>query len=84
MKGSFSFVNTTDKASAVNAREALTGTILNGGSLRISFAKETGRLGTSFDSTYGANTRSPYMRNPVYSSNNVNDNMNSYSFRPNM
>eukprot|EP00521_Asterionellopsis_glacialis_P003783 CAMPEP_0195276282 /NCGR_PEP_ID=MMETSP0706-20130129/18437_1 /TAXON_ID=33640 /ORGANISM="Asterionellopsis glacialis, Strain CCMP134" /LENGTH=793 /DNA_ID=CAMNT_0040333883 /DNA_START=918 /DNA_END=3299 /DNA_ORIENTATION=+ len=84
MKGSFSFVNTTDKAAAVNAREALTGAIVNGGSLRVSFAKESGRLGTSFDSTYGPNTRSPYMRNPVFNSNTMNDNMSNYSFRTNM
>jgi hypothetical protein len=34
----------------------LGGTMLNGGVLRINFAKETGRLGTSFDLTYGPNT----------------------------
>ena len=49
VKGSFAFVNTTEKTTAVNAREALTGAILNGGVLRINFAKESGRLGTSFD-----------------------------------
>lgn len=49
VKGSFAFVNTTEKNTAVNAREALTGAILNGGVLRINFAKESGRLGTSFD-----------------------------------
>eukprot|EP00536_Pseudo-nitzschia_multiseries_P001645 jgi/Psemu1/300895/fgenesh1_kg.21_\ len=52
-KGSFSFVNTTDKSAAVRAREMLSGTMVNGGVLRINFAKETGRLGTSFDLTYG-------------------------------
>mmetsp|Transcript_16766 Transcript_16766/g.23671 ORF Transcript_16766/g.23671 Transcript_16766/m.23671 type:complete len:847 (-) Transcript_16766:382-2922(-) len=66
MKGTFSFVNTSDMPAAVIAREALSGAVLNGGVLRINFAKETGRLGTSFDSTYGPNTRSPYMRNPVF------------------
>jgi len=53
MKGSFSFVNTADKMSAITARDALTGSLLNGGVLRINFAKESGRLGTSFDTTYG-------------------------------
>ncbi|GAX15482.1 hypothetical protein FisN_8Lh217 [Fistulifera solaris] len=52
-KGSFTFVNTTDREAAVRARQALSGTMLNGGVLRINFAKETGRLGTSFDLTYG-------------------------------
>ena len=56
MKGNFTFVNTADRISAVNAREALTGTLVNGGVLRINFAKESGRLGTSFDLTYGPNT----------------------------
>uniref|UniRef100_A0A7S4AAD9 RRM domain-containing protein n=2 Tax=Pseudo-nitzschia australis TaxID=44445 RepID=A0A7S4AAD9_9STRA len=52
-KGTFSFVNTNDKMAATRAREVLSGTMLNGGVLRINFAKETGRLGTSFDITYG-------------------------------
>ena len=52
-KGTFSFINTTDKMAAIRAREVLSGTMLNGGVLRINFAKETGRLGTSFDLTYG-------------------------------
>jgi len=52
LKGTFSFVNTLDKAAAVRAREQLSGTMLNGGVLRINFAKESGRLGTSFDVTY--------------------------------
>jgi RNA recognition motif-containing protein len=56
LKGTFSFVNTMDRASAVYAREMLGGTMLNGGVIRINFAKETGRLGTSFDLTYGPNT----------------------------
>lgn len=55
-KGNFSFVNTMDRAQAVNARQVLSGTNLNGGALRINFAKETGRLGTSFDLTYNTNT----------------------------
>jgi RNA recognition motif-containing protein len=53
IKGTFSFVNTSDKIAAIHAREALSGTVLNGGVLRINFAKESGRLGTSFDQTYG-------------------------------
>jgi len=52
-KGTFSFINTNDKLAAIHAREVLSGTMLNGGVLRINFAKETGRLGTSFDLTYG-------------------------------
>ena len=52
-KGTFSFVNTSDKMAAIRAREALSNSMLNGGVLRINFAKETGRLGTSFDLTYG-------------------------------
>jgi RNA recognition motif-containing protein len=55
-KGNFSFVNTADRAAAVRARQALAGSMFNGGVLRINFAKETGRLGTSFDLTYGRNT----------------------------
>ena len=52
-KSSFSFVNTSDKSIAVAARAALIGKPLNGGAMRINFAKETGRLGTSFDGGYG-------------------------------
>jgi RNA recognition motif-containing protein len=52
MKGTFSFVNTSDKRAAIQAREGLSGSSMNGGVLRINFAKETGRLGTSFDLTY--------------------------------
>ena len=52
-KSSFSFVNTSDKSIAVSARAALIGKPLNGGAMRINFAKETGRLGTSFDGGYG-------------------------------
>jgi hypothetical protein len=48
-KATFSFVNTSDRESAVHTREAMTGQIINGGALRINFAKETGRLGTTFD-----------------------------------
>jgi hypothetical protein len=54
MKGNFSFVNTTDRSAAVVARQALMGSMVNGGVLRINFAKETGRLGTSFDLTYNS------------------------------
>jgi len=53
-KGSFSFVNTAEREAAVLARQMLMGTEFNGGVLRINFAKETGRLGTSFDVTYNA------------------------------
>jgi RNA recognition motif-containing protein len=63
LKGSFTFVNTADRTAAVVAREALSGVQLNGGALRINFAKETGRLGTSFDLTYGPNT-GPNARRP--------------------
>jgi RNA recognition motif-containing protein len=55
-KGTFAFVNTSDRSGAVLARESLGGTTFNNGVLRINFAKETGRLGTSFDLTYGPNT----------------------------
>lgn len=47
-KGTYAFVNTDNKEQAVLARNALTGQALNGSMLRINFAKETGRLGTSF------------------------------------
>jgi len=53
-------VNTSDRDAAVIARAALGGQQLNGGSLRINFAKETGRRGTSFDSTYGPASASTY------------------------
>lgn len=56
LKGSFSFVNTSDLGQAIQARQMLGGTTFNGGVMRINFAKETGRLGTSFDLTYGKNT----------------------------
>jgi RNA recognition motif-containing protein len=56
LKGSFSFVNTSDLSQSVQARQMLGGTTFNGGVMRINFAKETGRLGTSFDLTYGKNT----------------------------
>merc|ERR1711865_318084 len=56
-KGTFSFINTTSKEAAVYTRSQLGGTMLNGGVLRINFAKESGRLGTSFDSTYGNGER---------------------------
>jgi len=59
MKGTFAFVNTSDKDAAVLAREALMGFPLNGGPLRINFAKESGRLGTSFDQTYGPSGGGP-------------------------
>ncbi len=59
MKGTFAFVNTSDKDAAVLAREALMGLPLNGGPLRINFAKESGRLGTSFDQTYGPSGGGP-------------------------
>jgi RNA recognition motif-containing protein len=54
LKSTFAFVNTTDRDAAVIARQSLGGVMLNGSPLRINFAKESGRLGTSFgDSTYG-------------------------------
>jgi RNA recognition motif-containing protein len=55
LKSTFAFVNTTDRDAAVIARQSLGGTLLNGGPLRINFAKESGRLGTSFgtDGVYG-------------------------------
>ncbi|KAL7513378.1 hypothetical protein ACHAXN_010429 [Cyclotella atomus] len=55
LKTTFAFVNTTDRDAAVIARQSLGGTLLNGGPLRINFAKESGRLGTSFgtDGVYG-------------------------------
>lgn len=59
LKGTFSFINTADKSQAIRAREALSGTMLNGGVLRINFAKESGRLGTSFDLTYGNKNAPP-------------------------
>ena len=49
LKGNFTFVNTSSREDAVKAREMLQGNMINGGPLRINFAKETGRLGTSFD-----------------------------------
>jgi len=58
VKGSFAFVNTLERNSAVHAREGLTGAVVNGGVLRINFAKESGRLGTSFDHGYAATGRS--------------------------
>lgn len=58
--GTFAFVNTNDKEAAVIARQSLTGQPLNGGTLRVNFAKETGRLGTSFDSSYGPAGASTY------------------------
>lgn len=64
MKGTFCFVNTADRDAAVLARASLGGQQLNGGTLRINFAKETGRLGTSFDSgnPYGPSSASTYGR----------------------
>lgn len=67
-KGSFTFVNTSDRASAVVARQMLGGNMVNGGALRINFAKETGRLGTSFDLTYGPNTGPNARAGPASSS----------------
>lgn len=54
IKGNFAFVNTIEKKTAVSARQALIGATINGGILRINFAKESGRLGTSFDSGYSS------------------------------
>jgi hypothetical protein len=58
MKGTFSFVNTSEKKGAIEAREALVGANVNGGNLRINFAKESGRLGTSFDGSNNTQQRS--------------------------
>jgi RNA recognition motif-containing protein len=63
LKGAFSFVNTLSREQAVACRQVFGGTMLNGGVLRINFAKETGRLGTSFDLTYGKET-GPNARRP--------------------
>lgn len=60
MKNSFSFVNTAEKKSAVEAREALRGVTVNGGALRINFAKESGRLGTTFDNKASSQNVSHY------------------------
>lgn len=60
MKSTFCFVNTTDRNTAVKAREALTGSNMNGGSMRINFAKESGRLGTSFDASRGGSSMGGY------------------------
>lgn len=59
MKNNFSFINTTDRVVAVRAREGLMGMDVNGGRLRINFAKESGRLGTSFDLGYGSKGNPP-------------------------
>ena len=58
LKGTFAFINTSEKKAAVEARENLTGVLVNGGQLRINFAKESGRLGTSFDSGHPVQQRS--------------------------
>lgn len=62
-------MNTASKEDAVKAREMLSGNMVNGGPLRINFAKETGRLGTSFDLTYnqqsGPNARRLNSQNPA-------------------
>lgn len=65
MKSSFSFVNTTEKSAAVLARQALVGTTLNGGKLRINFAKESGRLGTTFEPSKGTYSNSTYYGHTV-------------------
>ena len=54
LKGTFAFINTSDKAAAIKVRDLLSGAIVNGGPIRINFAKESGRLGTSFDNNYSA------------------------------
>lgn len=51
-KGTYAFINTTDKAAAIKVRGLLSGATVNGGPIRINFAKESGRLGTSFDNNY--------------------------------
>jgi RNA recognition motif-containing protein len=71
LKGSFAFVNTSDKSQAVLAREALSGVHVNGAPLRINFAKETGRLGTSFDLTYNAGSGPNAMKPAPATSSNL-------------
>jgi RNA recognition motif-containing protein len=88
LKGTFTFVNTTDRGAAVRCREALSNKMVNGGALRINFAKETGRLGTSFDLTYGTNTGPnagnarppPPAAHNHHNNNNNNSNNNSMSY----
>ncbi|GKY99620.1 hypothetical protein MPSEU_000916100 [Mayamaea pseudoterrestris] len=63
-KGAFSFVNTSAREQAVACRQAFIGHLVNGGALRINFAKESGRLGTSFDLTYGKETGPNARRGP--------------------
>lgn len=60
MKGTFAFINTSDKKAAIDAREALIGVDVNGGTLRINFAKESGRLGTSFDGSIANSQQRSY------------------------
>ncbi|KAL7570364.1 hypothetical protein ACA910_017203 [Epithemia clementina (nom. ined.)] len=64
LKGNFTFVNTSTRQEAVNARQMLQGVTLSGGPLRINFAKETGRLGTSFDLTYNQQSGPNAKRGP--------------------
>jgi len=56
MKPSYAFVNMSNRESAIAARQALMGKPLNGSPLRVNFAKESGRLGTSFDHTYNSSS----------------------------
>lgn len=62
MKGTFSFINTTERSAAVLARQALIGTNVNGGNIRINFAKDSGRTnidpskGTFNNTYYGSTT----------------------------
>lgn len=62
--GNFTFVNTSSREDAVKSREMLQGNMINGGPLRINFAKETGRLGTSFDLTYNQQSGPNARREP--------------------
>lgn len=77
-KGTFAFVNTDDRHGAVVAREHLGGTMFNGGILRINFAKETGRLGTSFDVTYGRNPGPNFNQSHVAGTSARQPSMNYY------
>jgi RNA recognition motif-containing protein len=56
MKPSYAFVNFSSKETAIAARQSLMGQSLNGSTLRVNFAKESGRLGTSFDQTYNSSS----------------------------
>ena len=60
MKGTFSFINTMEKSAAVLARQALIGTNVNGGNIRINFAKDSGRSGTALNPPKSTFTNTTY------------------------